>query len=382
MIPRLVEKYLRKRLAASPAVALVGPRQCGKTTLARSLSAGYFDLEQESERLRLDLEWDKLCGSRSLLVLDEAQSWPEVFVRIRGAVDSDRRRMGRFLLLGSVSPGLMSRVSESLAGRLSLVTLSPFLLAELAAPASRSLSWLCGGYPDGGALARAQFPKWQLDYLALLSQRDLPLWGLPAKPQTTMRLLRMLAASHGNVWNASKIGQGLGINYKTVNTYLEYLTGAFLIRLLPAYSANIRKRLVRSPKIYWRDSGLLHALMNVNSNDALLSQPWVGASWEGWCIEQIISTLSATGIDFEPYYFRTSDQHEIDLVLDLNGEKWALEFKLTSSPGVSDMEKLARTADLIGASRCILVSKTRKKTGRNEKMSCSLEDFLETVIEI
>ena len=163
MIRRLVQQQLLARLAMYPAVALVGPRQCGKTTLAQSIGGAYFDLEQPAERLRLDLEWDPLVSGKDLVILDEAQSWPEVFARLRGTIDRDRMRMGRFLLLGSVSPSLMIQVSESLAGRLSLVELTPFLLSELETKASRKRRWLCGGYPDGGVLEPKRYPQWQLD---------------------------------------------------------------------------------------------------------------------------------------------------------------------------------------------------------------------------
>jgi len=377
MITRKVRKLIEKRLAAYPAVALVGPRQCGKTTLARSLRGEYFDLEQESDRLRLDLEWDNLVAGKELLILDEAQAWPEVFVRLRGAIDRNRSRKGRFLLLGSVSPSLMTRVSESLAGRLSLVELTPFLLSELKSNSSRQRHWLCGGYPEGGVLQPKRYPQWQRDYLALLAQRDLPMWGLPARPQVTERLLRMLAALHGQVWNAAQVGQSMGLSYHTVNRYLDYLIGAFLVRQLPAYQANVRKRFVKRPKLYWRDSGLVHALLNVPDQRALLVQPWVGASWEGYVIEQSLGELSSQGRVFNAYYFRTSDQYELDLVLDFGRELWAVEIKLTASPSVDDMARLNKTADLIKASRRFLVSQTREVTGNERCLSCNLTTFLQ-----
>ncbi len=358
-------------------MALIGPRQCGKTTLAQTMGGVYFDLEQESDRLRLDLEWEDLVAGKDLVILDEAQSWPGVFARLRGAIDRDRKRMGRFLLLGSVSPSLMVRVSESLAGRLSLVELTPFLLTELKTKKLREQRWLFGGYPDGGMLEPRRFPQWQLDYLALLSQRDLPTWGLPAKPQTTDRLLHMLAALHGQVWNASQIGQSLGLSYKTVNSYVDYLVGAFLIRRLQPYRANIRKRLVKSPKVYWRDSGLLHALLNVSDERALLEQPWVGASWEGYVIEQALGELLAQGRSFNAYYFRTSDQYELDLVLDFGKELWAVEIKLTSSPGPDDMARLDKAADMVKASRRFLISQTGRSSGDDRRRSCNLPSFLD-----
>ncbi|MFC1529645.1 ATP-binding protein [Gemmatimonadota bacterium] len=377
MINRLIRKTVLDRLQANPAVSLIGPRQCGKTTLARDMEGIYFDLEQDSERLRLDLDWDSLVAGHQLIILDEAQSWPSVFPRLRGAIDNDRRKMGRFLLLGSVSPTLMIQVSESLAGRLSLIELTPFLVTELEQKAARERRWLYGGYPDGGVLKPSMYPQWQLDYLALLSQRDLPAWGLSAKPQTIDRLLRMLAALHGQVWNASDVGRSLGLSYHTVNSYLDYLAGAFIIRRLPAYQANIKKRLVKSPRIYWRDSGLQHALMNVPDRAALLTQPWVGASWEGFVIEQVLGELAAHGQAFNAYHFRTSDQHEIDLVLDFGNERWAVEVKLSSAPAMQDMARLDAAADMIGATRRFLVSQTTRSSGNELRTSCNLETFLQ-----
>jgi predicted AAA+ superfamily ATPase len=377
MIPRQLRRLIIERLKTYPAVALVGPRQCGKTSLAQTMDGIYFDMEQEGDRLRLDLEWESLVAGKNLAILDEAQAWPEVFTRLRGAIDRDRKRMGRFLLLGSVSPSLMIQVSESLAGRLSIIELTPFLQTELKTESQRGRRWLCGGYPDGGVLNRTQYPQWQLDYLTLLAQRDLPNWGLPAKPQTTDRLLRMLAAVHGQTLNASQLGQSLGVSYQTVNSYLDYLAGAFLIRRLQPYRANIRKRLIKSPKIYWRDTGLLHALMNVSDERTLLAQPWVGASWEGFVIEQTIGELSSRGRAFEVYYFRTSDQYELDLVLNYGHELWAVEIKLTASPDHADMAWLDKTADLIGARRRLLVSRVRRSTGDETRASCNLTGFIE-----
>mgnify|MGYP001826192880 CR=1 FL=1 len=377
MIRRQIQHLAQQRLDQYPAVALVGPRQCGKTTLAQMMGGLYFDLEQEPERLRVDLEWDSLEQSSELVILDEAQSWPELFPRLRGAIDRHRKRMGRFLLLGSVSPSLMTQVSESLAGRLSLVELTPFLQSELKKRTQRDALWLYGGFPDGGVLQRERFPRWQRDYLALLTQRDLPSWGLPAKPQTTDRLLQMLTAVHGQTWNASQIGQSLGLSYHTINSYMDYLSGAFLIRRLPPYRPNIRKRLVKSPKIYWRDTGLLHAQLNVTDERALLTQPWVGASWEGFVIEQAIGVLNSVGRPFEAFYFRTSDQYELDLVLELDNELWAIEVKLTASPGPKDMERLDKAADMIGATRRFLVSKTKRTSGDPDRASCNLPWLLE-----
>ncbi len=371
MVRRRVATLVRQRLRQYPAVGLVGPRQAGKTTLARSLRGTYFDLEQESDRLRLDLQWSFVLKSRSLIILDEAQAWPEIFPRLRGAIDADRARKGRFLVLGSVSPSLMVRVSESLAGRLSLVELTPLLTNELPRVPLATV-WCRGGYPEGGALQPGRFPQWQRDYLDLLSQRDFPAWGLPAKPQVTLRLLRMLAAVHAQPWNASQVGQSLGLSYHTVNSHLDYLVGAFLIRRLPPYHANLGKRLVKSPKVYWRDTGLLHAMLNVLNEDDLLGRPWAGLSWEGFVIEQVLGALQQAGRHCEAFFLRTSDQHEIDLVLDLGRHLWAIEVKLTAAPASEDLARLNKTADFIKADKRILVSQTTENVAHADQVSCNL----------
>jgi predicted AAA+ superfamily ATPase len=377
VLERIAAAVVRERLRDAPAVVVVGPRQCGKTTLARALAGAYFDLEQESERLRLDLSWPEIAAAHELVVLDEVQAWPDVFARLRGAIDADRDRTGRFLLLGSVAPSLMTQVSESLAGRLSIVELAPFVLGELPSQAARERLWLCGGYPEGGVLKPRRFPQWQRDFLQLLIQRDLPSWGLPAKPAVTQRLARMIAAVHGQTWNASRIGQSLGLNYQTVGSYMDYFEGAFLVRRLEPFHANIKKRLVKSPKVYWRDSGLLHALLNVETRDQLLSQPWVGASWEGFVIGQTIDTLHMMGARFDAFYFRTSDGHEIDLLLERGGELLAIEVKLTTSPGPGDMARLDKAADLVGAHRRFLVSQTPRVVEGEHAVSCDLPWLLQ-----
>lgn len=280
-----------------------------------------------------------------------------MFSRLRGAIDADRKRNGRFLLLGSVSPPLVKGMAESLAGRPAVVELSPFLLPELGAQKMDDL-WLYGGYPDGGVLDETMFGPWQDSYLELLVQRDLPAWGLPARPQTTARLARMLAALHGQTLNASKIGASLALDGKTVTRHCDSLEGAFLIRRLQPYFANIKKRLVKSPKVYWRDSGLLHRLLGVERIEQLFSQPWVGQSWEGFVIEQTIATLAAVGKRPQAPFFRTSDGYELDLVLDWGLERWAIEVKLTSDPSMELTALPAKTADLIEAERRVLICRT------------------------
>jgi predicted AAA+ superfamily ATPase len=376
MIKRTIEKTIASRLRTFPAVALLGPRQVGKTTLARTFSATYFDLELEEERLKLDIRWNELIRSKGLIVLDEAQNFPELFPRMRSAIDQERNRMGRFLILGSVSPGLMKEVSEFLTGRLAICELSPFSILEVRQGQEEAL-WLRGGYPDGGIRKTENFPVWQANYLDLLAMRDLPAWGLAARPKVTKRFFQMLAVAHGTIWNASQIGKSLGITYHTVNTYLDYLEQAYLIRKLQPYFINIKKRLVKSPKIYFRDSGLLHSLLKISRGEELLVQPWVGNSWEGWVVEQILIYLNAEGLQYDgPYYLRTNDGYEIDLIFTLAGTTFAVEVKLTTSPGKDDMEGLQKASALIGKPVKALISRTIHPAQSGESISTNLRGFL------
>ena len=375
MIKRKLKNTIISYLKKFPAVALLGPRQSGKTTLAKTISSNYYDLEVEPEKLRLDVQWDEITQSDHLIILDEAQSYPEIFPRIRSAIDNRRDTMGRFMILGSVSPGLMIQVSEFLTGRIAVCELSPFYIDEVKRKGLDNL-WLVGGFPDGGILKRDSFPLWQKQYLDVLAMRDLPQWGLPATPQVTQRLFRMLAVSNGNVWNASQIGKSMGLSYHTVNAYLNYLEQAYLIRRLQPFHTTIRKRLVKSPKVYWRDTGLLHSLQGVTSSDDLIVQPWVGFSWEGFVIEQILICLEAQGTHHEAYFFRTNDGHELDLLLILNGKKWAFEIKLSGSPGRDELDRLKKAAAMVGADRKVLISRTRREIEGADVVSTNLYGVL------
>jgi len=380
MIERKITKLIRDRLRDFPAVAILGPRQVGKTTLARTLADKYYDLELEEDKVRLDLQWPDISETDQLVILDEAQNFPEIFPRIRNAIDRSRSRNGRFLILGSVSPELMQQVSEILTGRIAICELTPFSTEEVENQSADQM-WLLGGYPDGGLLKKRAFPVWQQNYLDLLAMRDLPSWGLAAKPQVTRRFFKMLAATHGQVWNASQIGKSLGLSYHTVNSYLDFLQSAYLVRSMPPYFANIKKRLVKSPKVYWRDTGLLHCLLNVGGMDSLLNQPWAGYSWEGWIIEQIIIFLNNNDCRFDgPYYFRTSDGSELDLVVTICGELWGIEIKLTTNPTIQDFKNLEKTGRLLNVDKMAIISRTRKPIAGTDILSANLCSFLDFIL--
>lgn len=356
---------------------MIGPRQCGKTTLAKLLGGHYFDLEQDGDWLALDLEWEARVNSTGLVVLDEAQSRPELFPRLRGAIDKAPGLNGRFLLLGSVSPALMRQVSESLAGRLALLELTPLLLSEIGTARLEDV-WLFGGYPRGGLLSgETNLGAWGTDYLSLLAQRDLPIWGLTARPPTTERLLAMTAALHGQQWNASQVGQSLGLSHTTIGNYMDFLEGAFLLRTLRPWQANVRKRLVKRPKVYWRDSGLLHAILGVRTREQLLRQPWCGASWEGFCIEQIVAGCVARGRAPRPWFFRTSDGYELDLLVELDGLRWAFEFKLSSQVNRDDVDRLRKAASLAGADEAVLISRSDQSHAEAGLRVTNLPAFLQ-----
>ena len=338
MIKRDLTLALRASLRQFPVVALVGPRQVGKTTLARTLagktgSAVYLDLERPSDAAKLaDAESYLEPLADRLVILDEVQRRPDLFPLLRSLVDA-KRQSGRFLLLGSASPDLSRQAAESLAGRIVYHELSPFTMNETAAATPDKLNqlWQRGGFP-GSFLAstNARSLAWREAFIDTHLQRDLPALGVRIPATALRRFWAMLAHYHGQLWNASKIAGSLGVSAPTAKHYLDTLEATFMLRQLQPFAANLKKRLVKSPKIYLRDSGLLHALLRIGSHDDLLSHPIAGASWEGWVIEQALAACgSATGASF----FRTAAGAEIDLVLERpRGGRLALEIKRSSAP--------------------------------------------------
>jgi predicted AAA+ superfamily ATPase len=329
-----IKNSILKGLEQSPGVALLGPRQCGKTTLAREVAQQYggriFDLENPEDAAALENPMLALGSLRGLVVLDEIQRKPELFPVLRVLMDRPGSP-AKFLLLGSASPFLVKGVTESLAGRIVFVDLQGFSLDEVGDSHQFKL-WGRGGFP------RSYLPeeesesyRWRRDFIRTFVEKDFPLLGLGSTPSSLGRLWQMVAHYHGQSLNASEMGRSLGESYKTVQRHLEMLEGAFMIRLLRPWFENLGKRLVRSPKLYVRDSGLLHALLGIERYDALLGHPKLGASWEGFALEQVL--IRFPGAD--AWYWATQGGAELDLMLMRGGKRWGFEFKCTDAPSSS-----------------------------------------------
>ena len=346
MIYRLAEARISDLLTRFPAVAVLGPRQVGKTTLARRLveelgaAAVYLDLELPSHRAKLsDPELYFSSQEDRLVVLDEIQRVPGLFEVLRGVID-ERRRQGRrhrqFLLLGSASIDLLQQSSETLAGRIAYSELTPLLVEEVAAKkrGDRDRLWLRGGFPDSFLAAdEAASVEWREEFIGTYLERDIPLLGPRIPAETLRRFWTMLAHEQGTLLNAASVAGAIGVSGQTVGRYLDLMVDLLLVRRLPPWSKNAGKRLVRSPKVYVRDSGLVHALLGLRDLDAVLGHPVTGGSWEGFVIENL---LAAAPSGTSACFYRTAVGAEIDLVLDLPPkERWAIEIKRSSAPVLS-----------------------------------------------
>lgn len=321
MFPRQSAPFLRAAAQAFPVVVILGARQVGKTTLARSAFPAhrYFDLEdpRTAERFRRDVRFEiDEAGALPGAILDEAQAVPEVFAALRGAADAARDRNGRFVVLGSAQPALVRGASESLAGRAAVIELDPLCAQEAAAgtaPQGWRALWLKGGFPDA---LNGDSRAWWEAYLRLVLERDLPQYGVSADPVFMRRVLTMLAHQHGGLLNLSALGNSLGVSHHTVQRHLDVLESIYLVRRLPPYFRNIGKRLTKAPKVYLRDSGLLHHLLNISTRDELANHPSRGASWEGFVIEDLLRREKAVNAGTQAFFWRTAAGAEIDLVLD------------------------------------------------------------------
>lgn len=342
MIKRHLEDKIRSALATNSSVALMGPRQVGKTTLAINIAdtipSVYLDLENRIDLQKVqDIEAFHKENSDKLIILDEVQRLPDIFAPIRGLIDQQRRkgnRVGQFLFLGSASIDLLKQSSETLAGRISYIEMFPVNVLEYTKSAQHSEAvndlWLKGGFPDSLLASNDETSlNWRYDFIRTYLERDIPQLGPRIPAETLGRFWTMLAHSQGTNINASKLAPNIEVSSVTVARYIDLLVDLLLIRKIQPYTANIKKRLVKSPRIYVRDSGITHALLNIGSYNDLLGHPVVGKSWEGFVIENIASVLPPR---VRSYYYRTAGGAEIDLVLEFGvNERWAIEIKKGTS---------------------------------------------------
>lgn len=342
MIKRHLEDKIRSALATNSSVALMGPRQVGKTTfaldIADTIPSVYLDLENRLDLQKAqNIEAFHKANSDKLIILDEVQRLPNIFSQIRGLIDQQRRkgnRVGQFLFLGSASIDLLQQSSETLAGRISYIEMFPVNVLEYAKNAQHYEAvndlWLKGGFPDSLLTGNdATSLNWRYDFIRTYLERDIPQLGPRIPAETLGRFWTMLAHSQGTNINAAKLASNIEVSSVTVARYLDLLVDLLLIRKIQPYAANIKKRLVKSPRIYVRDSGITHALLNIGSYNDLLGHPVVGKSWEGFVIENIASVLPPR---VRSYYYRTAGGAEIDLVLEFGvDERWAIEIKKGTS---------------------------------------------------
>jgi len=333
MIPRPdALKRIDNAFHVHPVAALLGPRQCGKTTLARMFAerepCTYFDLENPVDLRRLSAPMRVLEDLSGLVIVDEVQRRPDLFELLRVLVDRPQSP-ARFLLLGSASPRLIKGVSESLAGRIGFIDLSGFDLSEVGGEQQNNL-WIRGGFPRSFlALDDSASLTWREDFMRTFLERDIPQLGITIPSETLRRFWTMIAHYHGQVWNAAQLAKSLGTSENTARRYLDILVGAYMVRILPPWFENLRKRQIRSPKIYIRDSGILHALLQIPDLASLQGHPKVGSSWEGFALEQVIGVLQKQ----EAYFWATHAGAELDLLIRWAGKNYGFEFKYADAPG-------------------------------------------------
>ena len=333
MIPRPdALNRITEAIRIHPIAALLGPRQCGKTTLSRMFAerepCTYFDLENPVDIRRLSAPMTTLEKLSGLVIIDEIQRRPELFELLRVLVDRPENR-ARFLLLGSASPKLVKGASESLAGRIGFIDLSGFNLREVGAKQINVL-WIRGGFPRSFlAPDGITSVKWREDFMRTFLERDIPQLGITIPSETLRRFWTMVAHYHGQIWNAAQFARSLGTSENTARRYLDIMSGAYMIRVLPPWFENIRKRQVKAPKIYIRDSGIMHALLHLFTMTDLLGHPKLGASWEGFALEHVIETVETRDV----YFWATHAGAELDSLVVVRGRRFGFEFKYADAPG-------------------------------------------------
>lgn len=339
-IKRILTTTIKQKLEKMPGVVILGPRQCGKSTLAKAIiseigGAVYLDLERPSDVSKLrDPEAFFSLNNDKLICLDEIQRVADLFSVLRSVMDENRKN-GQFIILGSASPDLIKQSSETLAGRISYFELTPFLLKEVSEDhhlkTLRKL-WLRGGFPRSYlASDEKESIEWRFDFIRTFLERDIPQLGFRTPAKTIERFWRICAHLHGQLLNSSKLGESMGVSHHTVRSYIDMLEQSFVLRVLRPHESNLKKRLIKSPKIYIRDSGILHALLGIETHNDLLGHPVYGASWEGMVIENILSLLP----NWKASFYRTSSGSEIDLILEKSNIHVAIECKGSTAPNLS-----------------------------------------------
>lgn len=331
---------IERTLQVHPIAALLGPRQCGKTTLARMIAeqrtSTYFDLENPVDQRRLSAPLTVLQELSGLVIIDEIQGRPDLFELLRVLVDRPDSA-ARFLILGSASPQLVRGASESLAGRVGFIDMAGFNLAEIET-AHRNRLWVRGGFPRSYlATDDATSMMWRQAFMRTFLERDIPQLGITVAAETLRRFWTMIAHYHGETWNSAQFARSLGASEPTARRYLDILAGAFMVRILPPWFENLGKRQVKSPKIYVRDTGILHALLQLDSLPDIQAHPKLGASWEGFALEQIISLLDAR----DAYFWATHSGAELDLLVRIGGKQYGFECKYADAPDASRSMRIA-----------------------------------------
>jgi uncharacterized protein len=388
MIERRLTSKLKLSLEWSPCVALLGPRQVGKTTLALQFGAQmpshYLDLENRLDKLKVgDFKNFFTENKGKLIILDEVQRLPELFAEVRGIVDEERRsgrKNGLFLLLGSASIELLKQSSESLAGRIAWLELTPVDAIEYAnyAPGNLNTLWLRGGFPESLLAGSEEISmEWRNDFIRTYLERDIPQLGPRIPAETLGRFWTMLAYQQGSILNAADLARSMGVKGVTIARYLDLMVDLMLVRLLKPWATNTGKRLVRSPKVYVRDSGLTHALLNLKNFNNLIGHPVSGGSWEGFVVENIASVLPAMA---QMYFYRSSGGAEIDLVIEFAPDKrWAVEIKLSSAPTLERGFFIA-CEEINASQRFVIYTGNERFSMRNGVTAISLRELMELVL--
>jgi predicted AAA+ superfamily ATPase len=380
LIKRNCEQFVKENLRVFPAVVILGPRQCGKSTLVKMIAKDlpdflYLDLQNRDNLAKLNEPSLFFAANKDKTIcLDEIQLVPDLFSVLRSEIDSNRQN-GRFILLGSASRDLVQKSSESLAGRVGMIELTPFVISEIKKERGFELNtfWLRGAYPDSYLAASNSGSRlWRENFLRTYTERDIPRLGFQIPSAQIRRMLIMSAHSHGQLFNASKLGESLGLTHPTVKRYLDLLEQTFILRSLQPFETNVKKRLIKSPKVYVRDSGLLHRLLQIDDYNSLLGHPVFGASWEGMVIENICSSLK----DCQFSFYRSATGDELDLLIQKGKRIIAIECKASTAPNLN--KGFWRAIDTVNPVKTYVVAPVSEKYPIDKKVTvCNLSEIID-----